>query len=127
MKCRNCQKEIDHLWNDMWELCDECGYRYDIETQRSLDGNCQSILRQLHIKIYEIISRWAINNKINVTPGQKRLLELLVEEKFKFINQTQMDAIADLNDALAYLRCLQVDNVINHIKAAITCLQQHHL
>jgi len=109
MKCRNCQKEIDHLWNDMWELCDECGYRYDIETQHNL------------------VSKWAIDNKINVTPGQKRLLELLVEEKFKFINQTQMDAIADLNDALAYLRCLQVDNVINHIKAAITCLQQHHL
>ena len=41
MKCRSCSNEIDHLWNDMWELCDKCGYRYNIETQRSPDDNCK--------------------------------------------------------------------------------------
>jgi hypothetical protein len=36
--------------------------------------------------MYDIIRKWAIDNKINVTAGQGRLLELLVEEKFKSTN-----------------------------------------
>lgn len=38
MKCRRCNNEIDHLWNDMWELCGECGFRYNVEFQYSPDG-----------------------------------------------------------------------------------------
>ena len=46
MKCRRCRNETDHLWNDLWELCDECGYRYDVQSQRSPDGDCQPITQQ---------------------------------------------------------------------------------
>jgi len=45
-RSRRCRNETDHLWNDLWELCDECGYRYDVQSQRSPDGDCQPITQQ---------------------------------------------------------------------------------
>ena len=55
MKCRRCGNEIDHLWNDMWELCDACGYRYDVQSQYSPDGDCQPIAQQTKAKIPAVL------------------------------------------------------------------------
>lgn len=41
MKCRRCENEIESLWHG-WELCDNCGYRFYVETQQSPDNNDSS-------------------------------------------------------------------------------------